>query len=41
MKKQETIKMLEQQFKHATDPKLKKEIQSKINALKGNKDILK
>lgn len=41
MKTEETIKMLEQQVKHATDPKLKKEIQAKINALKGNKDVLK
>lgn len=41
VKTEETIKMLEQQAKHATDPALKKSIQAKINALKGNKDILK
>lgn len=41
MKTEETIKMLEQQLKHATDPHLKKSIEHKIKLLSENKTVEK
>lgn len=41
MKVDETIKMLEQQKKHATDPALKKSIEEKIKVLRNNKTVEK
>lgn len=41
VKTENTIKRLEQQLSKVTDPKLQAELKSKINALKGNKEILK
>lgn len=41
VKTENTVKRLEQDMAKVSNPELKEEIQSKINAIKGNKDVLK
>lgn len=41
VKTENTIKRLEQQLSKVSDRKLQDELKAKINALKGNKEILK